>query len=47
MLTVTQLVKKFPTFMDPEGSLPCSQEYATGPYLEPDASSPHLPTAFP
>jgi len=29
--------------MEPEGSLPCSQEAATGPYLQMDASSPHLP----
>jgi len=30
--------------MEPEGSLPCLQQPATGPYPEPDASSPHLPT---
>jgi hypothetical protein len=29
-----------------EGSLPRSQEPATGPYPEPDASSPHIPTLF-
>jgi hypothetical protein len=33
--------------MEPEGSLPCSQEPANGPYPEPDESSPHLPTQFP
>jgi hypothetical protein len=35
-LAVTQLVKKFPPFMEPEGSLPYSQEPATSPYPEPD-----------
>jgi hypothetical protein len=28
--------------MESEGSLTCSQQPATGPYLEPDESSPHL-----
>jgi len=28
--------------MEPEGSLPCSQDPATGPSSEPDESSPHL-----
>jgi len=28
--------------MEPEISLPCSQEPATGPYLEPDVSNSHL-----
>jgi hypothetical protein len=32
--------------MEPEGSLSCSQEPATGPYPQPDASSPQLPTLF-
>jgi len=46
MLIITQLVKKL-LFLELEGSLPCSQEPSTGPYLESDASSPHLPILFP
>jgi hypothetical protein len=44
-LLVIQLVKK-PRLMEPEGSLPCSQGSATGPYPEQDESSPHLHTLF-
>jgi hypothetical protein len=28
-------------FMEPEGSIPNSQELSTSSYLEPDQSSPH------
>jgi hypothetical protein len=33
--------------MEPESSLPCSQEPAIGPYSEPDEFSPHSPILFP
>jgi len=45
-LTVNQLLKKF-NFLEPESSLPCSQEPAMGPYPEPNESSPHFTTVFP
>jgi len=32
--------------MEPEGSLPISQQPATGPYPQPEVSSPHLTTIF-
>jgi hypothetical protein len=34
--------EKYPFFMEPEGSLPCLQKPAIGPYPEPaQSSSPH------
>jgi hypothetical protein len=30
-------------FMEPEVSLPCSQEPSTGPYPQPDKSNPYHP----
>jgi hypothetical protein len=43
---VTQLVKKFPALMEPQGFLHCSQDPANGPCPEPDESSPHPQTLF-
>jgi len=40
-LTGSQLVKKFPALMEPEGSLPHSQVPETCPYPEPAQSSPY------
>jgi hypothetical protein len=36
-----QLIKRFVSFMENGGSLPCSQELASRPYPEPDYSNPH------
>jgi hypothetical protein len=43
---VAQLLKKLPTFMEPEDSLQCSQEPSTSPYAEPDKSRPYYPIRF-
>jgi len=42
-----QLVKKFPAFLEPEGSSPYSQVPATCPYPESTPSSPHNPLPLP
>jgi len=44
-LTSSQMVKNFPYFMEPEGSLPHSPVPATCPYAQPARSSPyqHIP----
>jgi len=46
-LTGFQLVKKFPEFIKPEGSLPLSQVPATCPYPEPAPSSPYPHISLP
>jgi hypothetical protein len=46
-LVDTQIVKKFPAFMESDSSLSCTREPATGPCPESDASSLQLPTLFP
>jgi hypothetical protein len=33
--------------MEPEGSVPCSQDPQKGPYPDQDESSPHLSMVFP
>ena len=45
-LTSSQLVKKFPHFMEPEGSLPHLQVPATCPYPQPDQSNTCPPFHF-
>jgi hypothetical protein len=38
---VAHLVKKFSTLVEPEGSISCAQQPATGPCADPAESSPH------
>jgi hypothetical protein len=45
-LMVSQLVKKFPAFYEPEGSLPHLQVSDTCPYPQPDQSRPCPPFHF-
>jgi len=45
-LIVVQLVKEFPVFMEPKGSLPWSQDPSIGPYYEPHESNLWFPTLF-
>jgi len=46
-LRVTQLVKKFPTFLEPQGSLPHSQEPTINPYSKPNEPVHTFPHNFP
>jgi hypothetical protein len=45
-LTVPQPVKQFPSFKEPEGSLPHSQQLAICPHAEPDQSISTHPLHF-
>jgi hypothetical protein len=45
-LIVTQLVKKFPHFMEPDVSSPCLKQPATGPYHQADEPSSQLAILF-
>jgi hypothetical protein len=41
-----QPFKNPPHFMEPEGSIPCSQKPSTGPYPEPYQSTPSHPISL-
>jgi hypothetical protein len=44
---IANQIWKLPTFLEPEGSLPCSQEVAIGPYFKPVESGQHAyPISF-
>jgi hypothetical protein len=45
-LTLWSSALFFQYFMEPEGSLPCSQESSTGLYPEPNKFSPYHPILF-
>jgi hypothetical protein len=45
-LIIPELVKKFPSFTVPKGSLPLSQELATGPFSGSAESNPPTQTLF-
>jgi hypothetical protein len=46
-ITVTQLVKKYLLFMEPEASLLFSQQPVAGPYSKPHVSNPQFANLFP
>jgi hypothetical protein len=43
---VTHLLKNFPTFYGTRRFITVFTRAATGPYLDPDRSSPYYPTLF-
>jgi hypothetical protein len=46
-LVVAKLVNKFPPFIEPQASIPSSQESCTGPYLQPVGSNMHIHIPLP
>jgi hypothetical protein len=45
-LTITETIKNYPHFMEPEDESPCSKEPATGPYPELNEYNLPTPTQF-